>query len=222
MIISKITFRNLLPREKTKGCLIALTGRGVPSEWMEKFSHVTGLSRTLKVAIEPRRLVWYPQPNGVQDQTLAVEGLKDAVEELEKTVDFVKKSHDFKDEEIAILGFSAGAVVALEFATQKNRNLLATISIAGAILEPWTIKKATNNSPIFLRHNLNDFCFDWEERYLPMKDQLKKKGYNLVLQESKWGGHDITKEDAEMVGHFLGQLLNYDNKELFVSSGTFF
>jgi predicted esterase len=57
--------------------------------------------------------------------------------------------------------------------------------------------------PIILNHGQDDYCFEWEERYLPMKRALSKKGYDLWLVERPEGNHTILNSDVACLQEFL-------------------
>jgi predicted esterase len=104
---------------------------------------------------------------------------------------------------------SAGAVVALQVAMKAKEPFAACVSLAGAIFEPDKVKKPINNTPIILQHNKGDFCFDWYERYLPMKDALKKNGYDVTVLERPNGSHTLYIDDAVSVSKLIATSLGY-------------
>jgi phospholipase/carboxylesterase len=198
------------PLHKRRGCVIALPGRGMSAELMEKFCYHTGLLDSLQVILEPHRFQWYPAPNGAQNQDEAVAGLKDAVLEINKRISKVQRAFHLRRNQIAIIGFSAGSVMALQVMAASQQPLAAIASFAGAILQPEEMPEAPHQTPILLRHAIDDDCFSWDERYLPMRDALKKKNYNLYTSEKFYGGHGISVEDARVIGKFVAPYLGYE------------
>lgn len=201
------------PRGKRRGCLIALPGRGMPLESMWSIVERMELPDTLAVILEPTGLQWYPQPHGAYDQDDAVEGLKIAIAQLNKRITKIQRCFHLRRQQIALFGYSAGAVLAIQMAALAKQPFAAVVSMAGAILEPDEMPVATNQTPILLRHAIDDDCFSWEERYLPMKNSLLDRGYNLYASEKNRGGHGINLEDVIISARFIGQELGY-TKEL--------
>lgn len=197
------------PRGRRKGCIIGLPGRNIPADMMEKFCYHMQLPNTLSICIEPHNLEWYPQPNGPDNQIDAVEGLKFAIKELNARISKIQRSFRLRRRQIAIVGFSAGSVMAIQMAADSEQPFAAVASLAGAILEPDAMPAAPNQTPILLRHAIDDDCFKWEERYLPMKKSLQDNGYNLYVSEKQNGGHGVSIEDARVIGRFVGMHLGY-------------
>lgn len=199
------------PYEERKCCLVGLPGRGMPGDLMDRFCEHTGLMDTMRVCLEPPHYAWYPSPHGIKDQDEAIDGMKIAVAELEDKLNMIQKMWKLSKAEIALVGYSAGSVMALQLLANSAGSFAGVVSMAGAILEPHKLKKARNDTPVLLRHNRNDDCFDWYERYLPMKNAMYDKGYNTFVNEGEYGGHGITRYDAHVIGHFLAPLLGYDD-----------
>ncbi len=212
MRVRKIIIKNPLSNNPPKGCVVCLPGLGVPAYVMLKFAKHMELKRTVMAALEPYRLAWYPRPNGIRDQARTVMGLPYAVAAARDSIEKIKKATDIKNNQIVLMGFSAGAVVGLQLAIQANEPFAACISFAGAIFEPHKVVKAKNQTPIFLQHNKLDDCFDWHERYLPTRDSLKANGYNLTIAERSEGHHTLYFEDAINASKFASPILGYSKK----------
>lgn len=193
-----------------KGCIIALPGRGISGKCMVDFCEAMRLDNTLVVAFEPHLYRWYPQPNGAHDQDAAIKGLADAVPVLASRIRKVQRCFRLKKRQIALLGYSAGSVMAIQAVASSADRFAAAVSLAGAILEPDQLPKAPNQTPVLLRHAINDDCFKWEERYLPMKKALQKQGYNLNVSEKDDGGHGVDSSDLRVCRKFFGMHLGYE------------
>lgn len=201
------------PKGRRKGCIIGLPGRNIPADMMEKFCYHMQLPNTLSVCIEPHGLEWYPQPNGANDQADAVDGLQAAVKVLNSRISKIQRAFRLRRRQIALVGFSAGSVMAIQMAAHSEQPFAAIASLAGAILQPEKMPKAPNQTPILLRHAIDDDCFTWDERYLPMKNSLLEKGYNLYVSEKQSGGHGVGIEDARTIGRFVGTHLGYKGSD---------
>lgn len=209
MILRRWIVKPPLTRHQRKGAVILLPGRGVPGNLMLRFSREMELRRTLLACMEPYRLVWYPQPNGPKDQTMACKGLEVAVEMVSGEIDRFMEWQGLKPEETALLGFSAGSVVALEVAMRSTKRFAACVSLSGAILEPHNVPEAKNETPIILQHNADDDCFKWHERYVPMREALREKGHNLSCLERHFGSHTLYRDDAINVSRLISPALGY-------------
>lgn len=210
MLIKRWT--NIFPNcTRRKGCVIGLPGRGVPFDTMELFLSHMELDESVISVLEPNELAWYPQPNGADDQKDSITGMKYNLLELEHYICKIQRTFRLKRSKIAIVGYSAGAVMALQLASRSKHPFAAVVSMAGAILDPTELPEAPSQTPILIRHAVDDDCFSWDERYLPMKQALHDKNYNLFYSEKANGGHGIQREDAVVIGKFLTKNLNYKN-----------
>jgi predicted esterase len=167
------------------------------------------LYHTLRVCLEPDSYEWYPAPNGVNDQTSALRGMKYAVKDLNGAIKKIQHMWNLPRKKIALAGYSAGGVMALQMCSRSYHPFAGIASVSGAILDPASLKPAKHDTPILIRHNIDDDCFKWEERYLPMKEALQEKNYNVSLVEGQEGGHGLSRYDAELAGNFLAPLLGY-------------
>lgn len=210
MFIRKITIKNPVTIHPERGCVVCLPGRGVPGFIMLRFARQMEMRRTVFATLDPLRLAWYPQPKGAHDQAATVNALPRATEAVREGIEKIKKATGFANSQIVLMGFSAGAVMALQVAMQEEAEpFAACVSLAGAIFEPWKVDKAKNQTPILLQHNRDDECFDWYERYLPMREALQDGGYNVIPLERDFGPHTLYVNDAVNVGEIIAPLLGY-------------
>ncbi len=107
------------------------------------------------------------------------------------------------------MGYSAGGVMALRMAEMASRDFAAVACIAGAVLAPGSLAPARIGTPILLRHNVDDDVFGWDERFVPSRDALVDRGYNVSVQEAEVGGHGASLADAHLVGRFIATHLGY-------------
>jgi predicted esterase len=167
------------------------------------------LSNTLIVGVTPYNFEWYPMPNGIGDQRRAVLGLKEAVETIDCILSEINRHFSVPAERTALVGFSAGAVMAIQAAAHLPHKFPVVVAHAGAILEPEMLPVCRNKTPIYLFHNQDDSTFDWVERFLPMKNALITQGYNIRTVEGPAGRHMISEDDlvlaTKTVAHHLGQ-----------------
>ena len=213
-------FKTYKGSEEGHSCAICLAGRAGDGGTLARDYWVySSLHKTTFVGVTPWRLnigkiskyyaiEWYPQPYSAMDQREAVAGLDYAKMQIERIINKVIEVYKVPRERIAILGFSAGAVMSLYTATQ-GEHLAAVISHAGAVLEPNEIPKNTNDTPILLIHGTNDSCFDWYERYVPMKNALIRRKYRVSAFEHS-GSHWVTPSDVVVGAKFLSSHLDYN------------
>lgn len=203
----------LKPDRKANGCIIALPGRGGHGETLAKiYDEVSKKNDApfLVIGLTPRKFKWYPMPNGANDQKEAVNGMERARIAIEETVYRVCDKFGFGHDKIALVGFSAGAVMAIQVAIHSIEPYAAVIGHSGAILEPDLLPVCSTPTPIILTHNKDDQCFSWEERYLPMKNALMDNGYKLRWVESKEGGHNIWDDSLDISFHYLMERYSED------------
>lgn len=154
------------------------------------------------ITLEPEK-EWYPIPNGIDDQFDSILGIKTNVPKLFKRIKKIRKNLNILRKNTIIAGFSAGAVMMLELIGYSQKPFNCAICHNGAILDVNQFPDCKNNTPILLIHSEDDDCFEWNERYLPMKQCLKDKKYNLTTIEKKHGGHDISYWDMDLSKNFI-------------------
>lgn len=202
--------RILRSRKKPLGCVITLPGRGGTGKEMVEIYKESRLTKSLIVGVTPPNRQWYPLPNGVGDQRAAVSGLDDAIDNVFKTLSRVRHNFGITSRNTALVGFSAGAVVALQVAARSEHPFAAVLCHSGAILEPDKLPLCKHPSTkILLIHSMDDTCFYWDERYVPMKEALRAKGYNFMSLEREMGNHGLYHSDMVVAGMFLAPLLGY-------------
>lgn len=199
-------------RPNSKGMAVLLPGRGVPGSLMHQYFREMRLRRTTAVALVPRGRAWYAVPNGPHDQDQALRGLAYAVEEVSAAIDKLKNMWGTPDNKITLIGFSAGAVVANEVAIRTGRPFAAVVSTGGAILDTTNVPQATTQTLFLLQHGTHDDCFEWGERYIPMRQVLTSRGYCVKTHERPGGTHNLYRDDAHKAGEALASLLGYSAK----------
>jgi len=192
------------PKQVSK-CIIGLTGRGQEASHMLHIAKSLDLPDTLLVAIEPEELRWYPQPISSVDQDEAVAGLPLARAAIGDIIKSIQWKWNLFPKDITLIGFSAGGVMAVDIATKEKEEYGAIVCFAGAILNPYDTPQNDKDTPFLLIHNKDDYCFDWKERYLPMKEKLVEQGYNVTTLEKRRGNHRIFYKDVVEASNFIGQ-----------------
>jgi predicted esterase len=101
--------------------------------------------------------------------------------------------------------------MALQCAMLNDESFAAVVSHSGAILQPRKTPPARFDTPIMLMHNKQDDCFDWTERFRPMRRMLVRRGYDVHLRVKNLPieRHALTYQDVALAGIFLAPLLGY-------------
>ena len=195
--------------ENYHGALVLLVGRWCKAEdLMAHYRSYSGLNESLIVAIEPA-VEWYHAPVSPDDQSEALDGMEISVPRLDSFLRNIEYGFKVPRMQTALAGFSAGAVMAIQVAANSHDEFAGVVSHAGAILSPENLAISKNATPYLLIHSKNDDCFEWNERYLPMKIALQEKGYFVKTEEKEDGSHAICRDDIVLAATFLSDNLGY-------------
>ena len=193
-----------------ESCVLVLAGRGNSNGMMMQMARDLALDNSLIVCLRGTEYCWYPQPFSSKDQEKAVAGLPNAIKIIENAVKVIEKGFGIKREKIALFGYSAGAVMALEVAAASKTRFASVTCACGTILEPANFPDCKHpDMPVLLVHNKDDDCFDWDERYIPMKKALHRKRYNVYTLEQPFGGHLIFSHEFVAISQVVGRSLGY-------------
>ena len=185
--------------------IFLLPGRNISADtMMQNFNSLIDIQKLVFYCLEPE-VEWYPMPNGIDNQSEAIEGLHDNLPIIRNSIKELIAAENIPISNTILIGFSAGGVVALGLACNFDDEYNLVISHSGAILEPGALKPCAVKTKFFLFHREDDYCFDWHERYLPMKNALISQGYNVLFTERGFGNHTIYKNDVEEIQHFISQ-----------------
>jgi len=194
---------------KPKSCVVFLPGRANSGALMGKVYYKAGLREQLLVSITPRDYAWYPMPNGANDQVAALAGQERARLTIEDVVTRVQNRYGFSRRNIVLCGYSAGGVMAIQVAAKSEEAFAGVVVHAGAILDTEALPPCTCPETIFLlTHCRDDLIFEWEERYVPMKNALLEQGYNVWTLERDEGGHMVDENDLMQSKRFIEGCLN--------------
>lgn len=190
-----------------ENCVICIPGRGQRGEnFASTYQLMTELDNTVYVGPTPKQLAWYPQPYSPSDQDDALSGIPIARRSIEAVVNAVQSKFNIPKSKIALVGFSAGGVMAIQTAAYSSEPYGLVAVHAGAILNPSDLPVCKfKETPYVLTHAVDDNCFDWYERYLPMRQVLLDKGYQTWVYEKITGGHWVTHGDYEQVAIYLAR-----------------
>jgi predicted esterase len=186
------------------GCILTLPGRGGTGRSLAEIYKGAELKKTMIVGMTPHP-EWYPAPHGPDDQIDAVTGLTHAVKMVEKVLKKIRKGFGIKKEEVVLVGFSAGGVVALETMARSKYPFAAVVCHSGAILDPQNFPVCKfKKVPIYTTHCCDDDTFSWLDRYCVLCTTLKDRGYYQIALEHARGGHAIFKQDIIEIANGVG------------------
>lgn len=197
------------PEGSPCGLVIGITGRNTTLGSMFELIANAGLNRSVLAVIQPKNLEWYPAPNGPEDQKNALNGLNNNVKYLISRIKSIQSMYGLDRNYVGLIGYSAGAVMSLKVIEGSEVNFAGVVALSGVVLDPVNLRPAMNNTPLLLKHSFDDECFGWEERYVPSRDALIAKGYNVTVDEKQDGGHGVTLADIHAAGRFLRPKLGY-------------
>jgi len=200
--------------ESPTSCILALPGRAQYGRGLANWIPFDRLDNTLVIGVTPEKLEWYPLPNGAEDQTRAIDGLAAARASIEEVVEDIEDNYDIPRNKIALFGYSAGAVMAIEVASKSVTDFAGAVIQSGAILEPSLLPFRRNNTPYLVVHGQNDSTFSWQERVTPMVKSFQEKGYNYKTAIRSNGGHGVFWEDIIVSMEFLIDKLGYEKSLL--------
>ena len=107
-----------------------------------------------------------------------------------------------------LIGFSAGAVVSLQLAIKFQDPYKLIICHSGAILNPECVSKSQIDTSFVLIHHQDDFCFSWDERYIPMRKSLRDNDYKVMTIESVSGNHTIYNNELKNIKNLISEIVS--------------
>lgn len=113
-------------------------------------------------AINPMGRQWFPIPRmDGSPQSLAEAGLDRAASALEAFLDAERDAAGLSDADLALVGFSQGAMLSLHVALRRARPIGAVVALSGRLLRPETLAaEITARPPILLSHGDADEVVD--------------------------------------------------------------
>lgn len=191
-------------RDMEHTCVLMLAGRSHQNNLLPSIYWHDGLRQHMIIGVQTQCYAWYPLPKGEYDSRAAINGIPNAVHNVLKVVSKIEDTYNIPREKIVVLGFSAGGVMAIQVGAHSERPFAGIVCQSGAILDPFDLPESPHpEMPVLLTHSQDDDTFDWEERYIPMKEALIEKNYNLSASENPWGYHSITTLDIAITKLFL-------------------
>ena len=205
-------------KRKRNCCVLCLPGRGSHGIELAKIYKKLGVN-ALIIGVTPISRCWYPMPNGINDQEAAIAGLEPAVVQVEEIVTKIENKYHIPRSRIALVGYSAGAVIGLLTSMYSNSPFGCVVAHAGAILDPAMVPPCGEHCPILLTHSRDDIIFEWQERYLPMLESLQNNGYSVYTATEEDCGHGITGRQFKIAKRFIETIIRPNDYLTSVVSG---
>ncbi|NDV00803.1 alpha/beta hydrolase [Pseudoroseicyclus tamaricis] len=162
-------------------------------------------------AAAPMGLQWFPIPwiDG-SSELEAQEGLLRAAADLNAFLDGVMVEEDLLPEQVAVLGFSQGTMMALHVLPRRDDPVAALAAFSGRLLEPELLTdEVVSRPPILLVHGDADEVVPPQS--LPAAaEALQEAGWSEVFAHVDKGmGHGIAPEGLSVALAFLRERLGY-------------
>ena len=154
---------------------------------------------------------WFPIPwiDGSSEEEAEV-GMRAAAEDLNAYLDSVMADEDVLPEQVVVLGFSQGCMMALHVLPRREDPVAGIVGISGRLLQPELLQdEAVSKPPVLLVHG------DQDEVVPPMSmpeagDALQEAGFEVFGHVMKGTGHGIAPDGLGVALSFIGKQLNMD------------
>ncbi|MGZ9810687.1 alpha/beta hydrolase [Pseudoroseicyclus sp. H15] len=162
-------------------------------------------------AASPMGLQWFPIPwiDGSSEEE-ANDGLERAAADLNAFLDGVMVDEDLLPEQVAVLGFSQGTMMALHVLPRREDPVAALAAFSGRLLQPEVLEdEAISRPPVLLVHGDADEVVP--PQALPEAAKaLEEAGWTEVFAHIDKGmGHGIAPDGLSVALAFLRERLGY-------------
>lgn len=159
----------------------------------------------------PMGYQWFPIPwiDGSSEEE-ARAGMLRAVDELNDYLDTIMVDYGFEPDQIALLGFSQGTMMALHVAPRREEALSCLVGFSGRILEPEMLEDEMKvKMPVLLIHGDEDQVVPPQS--LPEAGQaLQAAGFETYAHIMRGTGHGISPDGLGVALAFLRKNLGYE------------
>ncbi len=162
-------------------------------------------------AAAPMGLQWFPIPwldGSTQEE--AARGIARAADDLDAFLDGLMVDEDLLPEQVMLLGFSQGTMMALHVAPRREDPVAGVIGFSGRILQPELLADETvSRPPVLLIHG------DMDEVVPPQSlpeaaEALQQAGWKEIYAHVMKGtGHGIAPDGLEVALAFMRERLGY-------------
>ncbi len=160
----------------------------------------------------PMGFQWFPIPwiDGSSEEE-SRQGLLRAAEDLQSFIDGVMVDEDLLPEQVILLGFSQGTMMALHCAPRREDAVAGVVAFSGRLLDPEGLELETESRPpVLLIHGDQDEVVPVQA--LPEAAQaLQDAGWEEVYAHIMRGtGHGIAPDGLQVALAFMVERLGYD------------
>ena len=205
------TIINPLSNEKPENAVILCHGYGGDGKDISLLANYwkTYLSKTIficpdapeKCEVSPTGYQWFDLMDQKPDQILT----KSLVAEmkLNQFIDEVKEKNNLKSENIGLVGFSQGCMIALQTGIKRKDKVNFIIGYSGRIIDTNHLSKNINSKPeIILMHGDKDEVVPLNS-LLEARDFFNKKNYKIQTKIFKNCEHRIPTEGTSLGLEFI-------------------
>ena len=149
----------------------------------------------------PAGYQWFSLRDRSEDKLY--QGIQTAMPILKDYIDENLEKHQLSYKDLVLIGFSQGAMMALQMALSFKQSPFAVIGFSGALIKPEALSEQLNCKPaVFLCHGDMDQVVPIEKHYYSMRHL---KAMNIPAQEylMKETGHSISAEGLIAAKNFL-------------------
>ncbi len=194
------------PLDEARGALVMLHGRGATAESILSLAEALRIEDLALLAPAAARNVWYParflEPLAANEPYLssALAAVHHAVERAAGAVGHTR---------VAILGFSQGACLTLEYGARHPRRYAALVGLSGGLIGPDGLERHSSGSleqtPVFLGCSDVDFHIP-VHRVHDAAATLKAMGAAVDTRIYPGMGHTVNEDEVEAVSRLLDRI----------------
>lgn len=150
---------------------------------------------------------WFPIPwlDGSSEEQ-ARDGMARAVDDLNAFINKVLEDEGIGAENLALIGFSQGTMMALHVAPRRDMAVAGVVGFSGRLLTPEALSEAHVKPPVMLIHGDADPMVPFADMGLAA-DALAGAGFEVYTHVMKGTGHGISPDGLSMALAFLREKL---------------
>jgi phospholipase/carboxylesterase len=190
---------------KPKQLIILLHGVGADGDNLIDIAHILQPHFPDAHFLSPNALHPYDRaPFGYQwfslkdlSEPALLTGLNSAMPQLNSYVDQQLKRFDLTEQDLAVIGFSQGSMIALHTFPRRQKPIALVIGISGSLVAPYLLAKELQSKPsILLMHGEQDQVIPI--KYMKLGAQsLKSLGFDIKTHSYPYLEHSIIEEEIE-------------------------
>ncbi len=192
------------PLDQARAAVVCLHGRGAGAEDILGLAQMLALPDVAYIAPEAAGAVWYPQP--FQVPTARNQPWLDSALGVVSTLFDYLAASDISAERVALLGFSQGACLALEYAARNPRRYLGVIGLSGGLIgaedELGGHTGDLAGTPIFLGCSDVDYYIP-KARVERTAEILQALGADVTTRLYRGMGHTVNEDELDFARGLL-------------------